>query len=159
MTDTGTMYYTTERGEIAAGSRGRSGTREASELLVSLALQSVRGETRGHHRIARAEPAERSEEQAAEQQGHADLGHAEHRRRPAVDRRHDLEIALQPDPEQAHERERRQQDGRLFGLDAEQADERHDEHQEEHRDAERPPGIDQPIEDEERLLGHVAVPD
>src|SRR5438132_8249757 len=47
--------------------------------LVSLALQSVRGETRGQHRVACPEPAERSEEQPTEQQRHADLGHAERR--------------------------------------------------------------------------------
>src|SRR5256885_16761357 len=92
--------YTGQRGEIAPGSRGRSGPCEASELLVSFALHGIRREPRREHRVARPEPAERREEQAAEQERHADLGNAERRRRPTVDRRHDLEVALQPDPQE-----------------------------------------------------------
>src|SRR6266550_3062384 len=113
---------------------------------MSLPLQGVRGEAGRDDGIARREPGPGEQEDPAEEEGDADLGYADRRTGAVVHRWNDLEVPLQPDAGETHERE--PQHGRriLLRLHAQEADEGNDEDQEEHRHSDRPPRPVQPVE-------------
>src|SRR5690242_3576458 len=125
-----------------------SGNREAR--LVLLAVQRVRGETGREHRVTRAEPTQREEKETREEERGAQLRQSARRTGSAVDRWNDLEIPLEPDPGEAHEREQGEGGRVLLRLHAQKPDERNHEDENEHRHADGTPGTPQPVKDEIR---------
>src|SRR5581483_8884360 len=111
----------------------RDATSENGELLVRFPLQSVGREPGREHRVAGGEPAERQEEHPGEEHRGAEFGEPERGARAAVDRGHHLQVALEPDAREAHDRKPRQDGRRLLRPHAQQADEREHKDQEEHR--------------------------
>src|SRR5919197_3268522 len=97
-------------------------------VLVLFALQRVGGETRGDDGIASGEPTPRKEEEAREKQRDSELGDANHGASPTINRRHDLEIALEPESDEADESEADHGRRVQLRLHAEEADEGDDEH-------------------------------
>ena len=115
------------------------------------AIQRVGGETRRNDRVATGKPCPADEKQSPEKQCGPNLGDTNHWTGTVIDGRNDLEISLQPNPNETDDREAKERRRKCLGPDAEQADEWNHEDEEEDGDADRPPRPVEPIEDEVRL--------
>src|SRR5204862_7641699 len=105
-----------------------------SEPLMLFAFQGVGGETWREDRMAAREPGPGEKEETSKKQRNPNLGDADYRPLPTVDRGHDLQITLEPDPGKTHECEAHHRRRKRLRLDAEQADERDPEDQQEHHE-------------------------
>src|SRR6266550_8400966 len=127
-------------------------------VLVLFAVQCVGSQAGREDWITAREPGPGKKKEPAEEQRHADFRHTERRAGPVIDGRHDLEIALQPDAEEADDREAGHRGRKLLRLDAQQSDEWDQEDEQKDGDADRPPGAGKAVENEVRLFRKVTVP-
>src|SRR5262245_23798545 len=127
--------------------------------MPAFSIEGDLGESRRNHRKGAGENPVAQQEESQERRSRGELGQAEHRARLSGHGRHDVEIALDPQRNQADGGEECQGEWHLLWQHTEQAEEGNDEHAEEHPAADRPPGTPEAGEKETGLLGKISIPD